>query len=143
MNYFLLSLLLGFAGVVIFFLYRAMLHWQHLYLEAKSNYESREAHFLDQLLVRNSLRPTSMPFEAANTASQAPVPPRESGDDEMRILEDRVVERVEVGMMTPLAGQELIRQLRSGELSKAELDMQLWTAQRGNLPSSEQPDYEF
>lgn len=142
MIFFLLSAFLVLAGLVIFFQFREIRRWQQLYLAQKDTFQSREDHFLNLALTRNNLRPTTLGFTPENTIveTKAP-PPRESESDDLRIQVDRVKERMELGIIDIPRGLSLIKQIQSGELTQAELDLELWPHPQSFSPPSEEIEF--
>ena len=112
------------AGVGLYLLHKDRELWRTQFLELQSYARTREEFLFDQLLIAKQVRPIHAP--------QAITPQRETimplAEDEVESYQARIQERIQHGMLSAGQGFDLLSNLRTGKLTKAELDRELWQA---------------
>src|SRR5262245_14434832 len=128
----LLALLIAF-GFCVWFLVKDRNFWRNEYRARDQEARQREQHLFDQLLVRTGNRATTEP-----AAPQSHGAPRQHALDaeELEIIDSRINERVEAGVITANDGHMWARQLRNGSITPAQMERMLWNTQKNEFPGS-------
>jgi len=113
----------------VWFLVKDRNFWRNEYRARNQKAEEREAHLFDQMLRLKGFRATSEPNAPAPHVRKASLDP-----EELAIIEDRISERVEAGIMKPSEGFAWANQLRNGSVTPAQIDQILW--QKRDHPGS-------
>lgn len=106
--------------------------WRAEYQTRDKEGRERERQLFDQMLVLKGFRATSAPMTPQPAIARAPV----LDSEEMEIIDARINERVEAGIMTPTEGWMLADQARNGAKSIAEIDRILRQRMQNEFPGS-------
>lgn len=128
-----LSVVVVAFGSCVWFLVRDRNFWRTEYRTRDTDARLREQQLFDQLLRVKGFRPASEPLTPPPAIAKAPA----LDPDDLDIIDSRINERVEAGIMTPSEGWMLAEQARSGAKTTKEIDAILWKRQWGQ----QQKDY--
>ncbi len=127
-----LSCLLIASGAIIWFLIKDRNFWRDQFQALAQEARVREQNLFDQMLRLKGLRPTSEPTTPQPAIARALV----LDSDDLDIIDARINEHVEAGIMTPSEGWMLADQVRTGTKTTAEVDRILWKRSREEFPGS-------
>ena len=117
--------LLAFAACV-WLLDKDRKFWRDQYQTLANEARQREQQLFDQLLKSKGFRTTTEPLTAQPHG--VPRQPALSPDD-LAIIDDRINERIEAGVITPSEGYMWAGQVRDGSKTPADIDRMLWQRQ--------------
>lgn len=125
------GLLIAFASCV-WLLVKDRNFWRAEYQTLAREARQREKQLFDQMLVLKGFRATSEP------TTPQPAAPRMAtlSPEDLEIIDDRINERVEAGIMTPSEGWMLSDAARTGAKTTAEVDRILFQRGRQQFPGS-------
>lgn len=89
-------------------------------------------HLYDKLLVSRGFRATVEPNIPQPAIARQPALDAE----DLEIIDSRINERVEMGVMTPSEGWMLAKDVREGRKTTTEVDRVLWSRQKNEFPGS-------
>lgn len=116
----------------VWFLVKDGNFWRNEYQTRDREGREREQHLFDQLLRVKGFRATSEP-----NAPQPAIARRPALDaEDLEIIDSRINERVEAGIMTPSEGWMLASDVRAGKVKTADADRILWQRQKNEFPGS-------
>lgn len=121
--------LFSVAGYILF---RDREHWHGLYQARDREARAREDKLYDQLLKVKGFRLVNEPL----TPQMPDRAPLILNNEDIDVMQDRIGERVELGIMTPSEALNLIQDMRTGQKSQAEIDRVLRQRQLDNLNGS-------
>lgn len=124
-------MLIAFAFCV-WFLVKDRNFWRTEYQTRDKEAREREQNLFDQMLRLKGLRATVEPLLPQPAIARSPV----LDSEDLEIIDSRINERVEAGIMRPSEGVMLAGQIRDGSLKPVELDRILWKRQREEFPGS-------
>lgn len=107
-------------------------YWRDQYQARDQEAKAREQHLFDQLLKVKGFRTTTESLTPAPAITRQPALDAE----DLEIIDSRINERVEAGIMTPSEGFMLAGQVRNGAKTPAEIDRILWQRQQSQYPGS-------
>ena len=130
--------------VLVGVLYRDRQHWisRHEARDAEARADlrardtearEREAHLFDQLLRAKGFRATSEPL-----TPQMPIGGNRitASPEDISVLQDRIAERTELGLLTAGEGLQLLQDMAYGKKTLAEVDRVLWQRQIDSFAGS-------
>lgn len=124
-------LLIAF-GAIVWLLIKDGKYWRDQYQTLVQEARTREQQLFDQLLKVKGFRTTTEPLTPQPAIARQPV----LDSEDLEIIDSRINERVEAGIMRPSEGMMLATQVRDGSLKPAELDRILWKRQQTEFPGS-------
>ena len=127
-----LSFVVVAFGFCVWFLVKDRNFWRNEYRARDQEARQREQHLFDQMLRIKGFRATSEPTTPQPAVARAPV----LDSEDLAIIDDRINERVEAGIVTPSEGYLWASQIRNGNLKPAELDRIFWKRQQNQFPGS-------
>lgn len=127
-----LSFVLTAFGLCVWFLVKDRNFWRNEYQARDREGRQREQQLFDQLLRVKGFRTTSEPTTPQPAIARQPALDAE----DLEIIDSRINERVEAGIMTPSEGWMLATQVREGKMKTADLDRVLWKRQQTEFPGS-------
>jgi len=107
-------------------------YWRDQYQQRDQEARAREQHLFDQLLRLKGFRATIEPNMPQSAIAHAPALDAE----ELAIIDDRINERVEAGVLTASEGHLWANQLRQGSLTPSQIERMLFSRQRNEFPGS-------
>lgn len=119
-------------GFCVWLLFKDRKYWQEQYQTRDREAREIERHLSDQLLRRSGLRATTEPNAPQPAIARSP----SLSAEDLAIVDDRINERVEAGIMRPSEGFMLAKQLRDGVVTTAQVDRILWQRQQKDLNGS-------
>lgn len=132
MIYFCFSCLLLACLSCVWFLVKDRNFWRNEYRTRDREGRDRERQLFDQMLLLKGFRSTSAPtMPQPSIAKSSALSP-----EDLEIIDDRINERVEAGIMTPSEGWILADQVRNGTKTTAEADRLLWKRSQKEFPGS-------
>jgi len=129
--------LAGFSLALIAFAFCVWLlvkdrsYWRNQYQTRDKEAREREDHLFDQLLTLKGFRATTEPLKPIGVVRQPAL-----DAEELEIIDSRINERIEAGIMRPSEGVMLAQQVRDGSLTPKQFDRILWQRQQNDYPGS-------
>lgn len=120
-----LSFLLLAFGAGVWLLLRDRKYWRDQYQALAQEAREREKGLFDQLLLVKGFRTTAEPVTPPPAITRKPA----LDADDLEIIDSRINERVEAGVMTPTEGWMLAEQARNGAKTTKDIDAILWKRQ--------------
>jgi len=125
-------LLLAFAACV-WLLDKDRTFWRDQYRTLAIEAREREKHLFDQLLLVKGFRTTTEPV-APPSHGVARQPALDAED--LEIIDSRINERIEAGILTASEGHLWANQIRDGSLTPAQIDRMFRQRQQNEFPGS-------
>lgn len=119
-------------GAIVWLLIKDRKYWRDQYQTLVQEARTREQQLFDQLLKVKGFRTTTEPLTPQPAIKHQPA----LDSEDLEIIDSRINERVEAGIMRPSEGMMLATQIRDGSLKPGELDRILWKRQREEFPGS-------
>lgn len=119
-------------GAFVWLLIKDRKYWRDQYQTLVQEARQREKALFDEMLRLKGVQPMSK-----STLPQPAIKHQPALDSEdLEIIDSRINERVEAGIMRPSEGMMLATQIRDGSLKPGELDRILWKRQQTEFPGS-------
>lgn len=120
-------------GAIVWLLVRDRKYWRDQYQTVVQEAREREQHLFDQLLRVKGFRATSEPnMPQPHGVMRQPA----LDSEELEIIDSRINERIEAGIVTASEGHLWANQLRDGSLTPAQLDRLFIKRQQTQFPGS-------
>lgn len=126
------SCLLIAFGVGVWLLIKDRKYWRDQYHALAQEAREREKRLFDQLLLVKGFRTTAEPLTPPPAITRKPV----LDSEDLEIIDSKINERVEAGIITSSEGWRLADQARNGSKTTADIERILWNRQRNDYPGS-------